>query len=307
MTTLLRAGAAFAFAAALWFLVQALFLFRRRAAMSRTDLVLMERAAERAAARRRKPVQQLRDMLKARGYEGSLTPLALVGGIASLAMTAILSLVGITGLVAYMGGVVVVIGGVVVVVWRFESTKRRRFDAQMLQCLQLLPGLLEKGLNVTDSFTQLTGTLEDPFNDEVGAALTRVMGSNTDLVTELTPVYDRYPSPAFRLLLAALEADAAAQGGQLVSAVRQAAKMLQAEASLSAEARAELASSKAQYYGLLGILGVMALLVLRAGGREATDALLGFPGIVLTAIGVVNFGVGIVRANRLFNRYGGPS
>jgi Flp pilus assembly protein TadB len=168
--------------------------------------------------------------------------------------------------------------------------RRRTFNRQLVQALELLAGQMEAGNGVQRALEMLTPTMADPLRSEFEAALEATVASK-DLVEALRDVGTRYPSRALNLFIAALDIERNT-AGQLGRPVREAANLLRNEFELTAELKAETAQQRmAAWVMVLGIGGISAMLLLGLD-RSAFATPVGLGALGLAS---ANFVFGITR------------
>ena len=178
------------------------------------------------------------------------------------------------------------------------------FERQLMNAMKLLANQLESGAGLRKAIEKVVTVVEDPLQRE-WVSLLQQLSAGTTLVEGMQDLYERYPSPGMRLFVAALEADAASPGGRLAPVLRSISEGLEKEFELRAEANAELAQSRYEFYGIIAGLTGVGFIIYRMGGETTRDAF-NSP-LAWVVLGVLGFWalVGVWRMNRLFAEAGG--
>lgn len=185
-----------------------------------------------------------------------------------------------------------------VVLGRIAAKRRAKFNAQLLQSLDMIAANIAAGTGPQRSIEQVLSTASEPLRSEFRSALDSAVASK-DLPAALRDVATRYPSRAFELFIAALEIDRD-MGGRIEPALRQASSIMRRNFELEQETASELSQSKAEFWGLIGVIGFMAA-TLFASSPEGNGPLDTPIGTIITIIAFCNIGLGIWRAQRLIS------
>lgn len=244
--------------------------------------------------------ERLARELTRNGYRGDLFPFFLALCFLYLAVVVGLRLFG----VADWLGVLVGLPASGLAVWaaaQSMATRRRRlFNRQLLQLLELVAGQIEGGVGAQKALAAVVPNMQEPLKAEMNAVLDAQVASK-DLISSIRELADRYPSRAFDMFISALEIDRA-EGHAIGPALHQAASILNREFELSAEARAEVSQTKSEFFSVLAILGVVCAKMV-FGGDPATQAAFFSPlGLIILIAAAGNVALGVVRALRLLNR-----
>lgn len=246
------------------------------------------------------PRELLRAWLLRKGWYYDLTPLVslwllvyVVGGVA-------LSLIGLPTVLTVILALPVSCGVAFISLSRLSDLRRRAFNRQLLQALRQLTGKIEGGVGPQRALEQVTPSLPEPLRGEMTAALEATVASK-DLVGALQDLEARFPSRALAMVIAAFEMDRD-KGARIEPALRQAGEILEREFELAGETAAELSQTKMEFYGIIGIIGTITLVMLMGGPAIAQQAYHSALGIVILAMFGGWFAVGILRAVRIFNK-----
>jgi tight adherence protein B len=276
--------------AAMWFIA-------RWELASRSEI---ERRRDAIAAANRERVS-LRNKARAAagryGWNGDLTLLGF--GLLFFYVVVIvgLTMVGISGWIA---PIIAVPASVLVIMWAGSSTTQRRraaFDRQLVQALDLLVAQLQAGTSPSLALERIVPNLPDPLRSEFDAALAQNRAS-MDLSEAISNVADRYPSRAMTMLVAAIRIDEK-RGAKMAAALEQAANSVRRDFELRAESDAEVAQERMQFFGIVGIVGGIALFLLARGSQEQREAMFSPTGVFLLSIAASNFVFGIIRVTRM--------
>lgn len=280
--------------------------FQLRSGYRRLSQLEAKRAElEEARARdERLPLRaRLHQRMVASGYDGDAFPFA--AGLAFLYVGVItaLHLFGLSNvtasLVALPGSLLVVAS---VVKWA-ASSRRRKFNEQFIELLDLISGKIDTGVGVQTALNNIVPTMQDPLREEMSGVLDAQLATK-DLVGAMRELSTRYPSRAFELFVASLEIDQA--GGHAIGpALKQCAELLRRDFRLVAEANAEVSQQRGEFFLVLAILGAVAASMLFGhdpGRHEAYTSPIGL--IILTVTGA-NVAVGIWRLMRLLRNLRG--
>ena len=282
-------------AGALYF--ASMWLIARWELASRSD-VERRRDSIAAANRERVPPREKIKRTAARyGWRGDLTLLVFGLLFFYILIIAALTLIGISGWIA---PIVAVPTAVMIILWSASSnTQRRRaaFDRQLVQALDLLVSQLQSGTSAGLALERIVPNLPDPLRSEFDDALARNRAS-MELSEAIAEVADRYPSRAMHMLVAAIRIDEK-RGAKMSAALEQAANSVRRDFELRAESEAEVAQERMQFFGIVGIVGGIAVYLLARGSVEQREALLSPTGLVLFGLAASNFVFGIIRVTRM--------
>lgn len=274
------------------------------ALLDRRNLTYLERTAlevdEVSDRSGRSIAQRIAEAAAGVGWYGDISvPLAAVT-FAYLLCAALLRLIGLgptaAGAVALPFAVLAVRQGMQALVGR----RRKAFNRQLVQGLELLAGQMEAGNGVQRSLEVLVPTMPDPLRGEFEAALEATVASK-DLVEALRDIQSRYPSRALSLFIAALDIERNT-AGQLGRPVREAANLLRGEFELTAELKAETAQQKmAAWVMVLGIGAITVALLLGLDRSSFATPV----GIIALCVAAANFVFGIFRIGSMIRKVEG--
>jgi Flp pilus assembly protein TadB len=92
------------------------------------------------------------------------------------------------------------------------------------------------------------------------------------------------------------------RGGKMADALEQAAENVRRDFELGAEAQAELSQEKGQFYGILGILVLFAVIMIGNADPTAKAAYTSMSGFIALAVATANAVFGVVRVLRVFSK-----
>ena len=286
---------------AVYFTVSYISIRRKRATLTQTERAYLEIAEQEELAEVKSLLVQARERLRKFadefGYRGTLVPVLLALGFVYLGLILVFRLFGLPDVAGLILGLPAALLSVTIISRRAERKRRERFSVQLLQAFSLLAGQLEAGFGVNRALELILPSIQDPLHAELEQVLLTSVGSKP-LVEAMRDLSDRFPSRAMSMFVTALELYRVHQAS-LAPVLRQAANMLQRNHELAAEAIAELAQTKAEFYGVASIVAFIAALTMLTQGAKAFGTPVGV-GVLLVA-GVL-FGTGLWRAQRLFRR-----
>lgn len=190
---------------------------------------------------------------------------------------------------------------------RAARNRRRLFNRQFLDALKLIANQLASGAGPQRAVEQVIPTLPEPLRTELGGAMDRAIG-NVDMVDALEELSERYPSQALEMFVTALKINrASAGGGRLEPTIRRAGDIMLAQFELAQEATTELSQTKAEFWAVLGVIGLIGVVMIGGGGSQAHAAYTSLVGIIVLIVGAIWAALGIVLSVRLFNRARGDS
>lgn len=234
------------------------------------------------------------------GWEGDVTPLLMVSGILYLLMVSVLSIIGISG----APGAFFALPASLLIVGGFSASarnkKKRVFNKQLMQALDLFAAQLKSGLSSVRAMEQVLPSLPQPLRGELAGALEKYRAS-AKLGDALAEVQERYPSRAMQMLVVSVRIDEE-RGGRMADALEQAADNVRKDFELGSEAQAELSQEKAQFYGIVFILGVFVYLTLVRADENTMKAYTTMPGLAIVFTAAANAVFGIFRTLRVFSK-----
>lgn len=206
---------------------------------------------------------------------------------------------GLSPVVALLAAAPASLAGLFAVLVRATGKREAMFERQMMTAMSLLAGQLESGAGLRRGIERVAEVVEDPLRGELDTLLRR-LAAHTTMLDAFGLMAKRYPSPAMRLLISALEVDAASPGGKLAPVLRAIADGLEAQFRLASEGKAELAESRYQFWGILIGLAVIAVLFYNLGGESTKAAFHTMIAWVIMSVAGLNALFGIWRVTRLF-------
>jgi tight adherence protein B len=303
MSLMLRIAAAVVAGASVFFLAQLLRSLVTRRSLSKIEIAYLSREeSRRRTGRQTSLAERLRDRLARMGYDTTLPPVLVSIGLIYLAAAVTMRLLGFASLLALILSVPVTVGVTWIVVMRAANRRRAAFDRQLMSVLNQVSDQLLAGYVPQRAFETVVATVGEPLHSEMSASLAAA-AANRDLVGELRLLSQRYPSRAFDLLIAALEVNEEL-GGSLEPSLRQSAAILSSGFELAEEAKAEVSQAKAEYYGILIVLSIIAFSVYRANTEAITEALSDFVGVLILAASLGWAALGVFVAQRMFAKVG---
>lgn len=183
---------------------------------------------------------------------------------------------------------------------RTTRMRKTRFERQLMTAMALIATQLEAGGGLKRSFERVIEVVEDPLQGEMITLLNQVESGST-MVEATIEMGRQFPSSAMKLFVAALEADAASPGGRLAPVLQSIGSGLEKQFELRAEAEAEIAQSKYQFYGIVGGLTVIGLLMFNMGGAQTRSAFMSPVGLLIMIPILSNAVFGVWRIMRMFN------
>ena len=234
------------------------------------------------------------------GWEGDVTPLLMVSGVLYLVMVSVLSIIGIQGVpraILALPASLLIVGGISA---SAANKKKRLFNKQLMQALDLFAAQLKSGLSSVRAMEQTLPSLPQPLRGEMAIALEKYRAS-AKLGDALAEVQERFPSRAMQMLVVSVRIDEE-RGGRMADALEQAADNVRKDFELGAEAQAELAQEKAQFYGIVLILGIFSYITLIRADENTMKSFTTMPGSAIIFIAVANAVFGIFRTLRVFSK-----
>jgi tight adherence protein B len=303
MSFMIRLAAAVVAGAAVFFLGQVVRSLLVRRNLSKIEIAYLSREeARRKTGNRASFTERLRDRLARMGYDTTLGPVVVAVGVIYLLASLAVRLVGFGGIVPFLLSLPITAGVTWIAVLRAAARRRAAFDRQLMSVLNQVSDQLLAGYVPQRAFETVVATVGEPLHSEMSAALAAA-ATNRDLVGELRLLAVRYPSRAFDLLIAALEVNEEL-GGSLEPSLRQSAGILASGFELAEEAKAEVSQAKAEYYGILVVLSIIAFAVYRANTEAINEALSSFVGVLILGAALAWAGVGVFVAQRMFAKVG---
>ena len=290
-------------AGAVFFLVKAVTSALVRSRTPKVVQIQAMLAEQEKLAARPSLEQRARHWASARGYTGTLGPMALGLSAVYLVASMVLVTLGLPGWASLLAalpvcwGVVSTAGGVL------ARRRKSLFDRQLLDALVMLAGQLESGTGIQRALRQVQLASPAPLRDEFGTALQQAEASR-DLIGPMRRLSRRYPSRAFDLFIAALQIDQEV-GGRIEPSLKEAASMMQRDFSLAEEARAEMGQAKAEFYGILVVIGLIAVTVVGSADPD-TKALYFSPmGVLVLVACALWVGLGVWISMNMMSAAGG--
>lgn len=288
------------FAGLIYFAINWLFASRQVRSMSYIEQRNAQIEEELRLERRGTRSERLKKRLQSIGYMGDPAPLAFGVAFGYLILAAGLSLLGVEAGKAVLISLPLAFVGTLVVIRRARAKRKEKAGEQILQLLRTTVTYLEAGSNPAQAFQRAALLVDNPLKSDVMELLNARIGTEALSVT-LEPLNEKYPSQAMTLLLAALEVNDKV-GARLAPTLRQAERIVEQQAELSAEATAEVSQAKGEFYGIAIIIGAVGVMMIITGGETAKSAYVSPIGIIAITLGLVNFGVGIWRTLRTLKK-----
>ena len=242
--------------------------------------------------------QSIQKRAKANGWEGDLAPVVLTASVLYLTVITVLSLFGLDGVI----GVVLSLPVSLLISLSIRSSivgrRRRAFNRQLMQALDLFAAKLKGGLSPVRAIEQVLPSLPQPLRGEFSTALEQHRAAKS-LGDALNDISERYPSRAMQMLVVTVRIDEE-RGGKMADALEQAAENVRRDFELGAEAQAELSQEKGQFYGILGILVLFAVILIGNADPTAKAAYTSASGFIALSVASGNAVFGVVRVLRVF-------
>lgn len=268
---------------------------------ARTNLERRQRQID-AAHREKVTVTQRASALAVRwGWTGDLS-IPLVALLFVYTTTAaILSVFGLGGWTAV--ALALPVSTLLVAWFTATSAERRRmaFNRQLVQALDLLVAQLKAGSSPQLALERVVPNLPDPLRSEFDQALARKRAT-MNLSEAVASIAKRYPSRAMSMLVAALRIDEEGRGAKMALALEQAAATVRRDFELRSESDAEIAQERMQFFGIVGIVTAIALLLILRGSDTQREALMSPTGFSLLAVAAGNFVFGILRVLKMLEK-----
>lgn len=270
-------------------------MHRRMTTIERANAQIEE---DRARERKLSVKARLSKALRDRGYEGDWTPVLLAVAVLYMLSAVALKLVGVG---TWVGGALALPAAILIATAGLATARRKqqaKFQVQLMQALGLIATQVEAGDGAKRAIEKTVGLVEEPLRGELTHALDSLVGT-TSLVSALKELGDRYPSRAMRLFVAALEIDDK-MGARLAPALRQAQIALEKDFELTAEATAEVASARGEFFGITAIIGFIVITLVGSAEGISKEVYQSPIGIIVLALAGVNYLFGIWRTLRIF-------
>lgn len=261
--------------------------------MSQLEATRVEVEAARARSERQSLAARLMGKVHALGYDGDLFPFAAGMAFCYLAVAAALAMTGIGYTIAYLAALPVSGAGVALLVRYASSRRRKRFNAQLVEMLELVAGQIEGGTGSQRALALVVPNMAEPLRSEMSAVLDTEMVTR-DLIGAMRSLEERYPSRAFSLFISALEIDRA-DGHAIGPALRQAAQLLNDDFQLRAEAVAEVAQQRGEFLVILAVLGGLAAYMMLSGDQTRVEAYTSPIGLGALGLSGANVAFGVYR------------
>lgn len=265
----------------------------------------LERRRERIDAETRKMLREparvrVRRSLSSWGWEGDLAPLFLAASLIYLLLSVVVGAVGVRGPLAFALAFPMSLLIVGLFNQSLVSRRQRAFHRQLMQALDLFAAQLKAGMSAVRAMEQVLPSLPQPLRGELSVALEQHRAARP-LGDALDDIQQRYPSRAMQMLVVAVRIDEE-RGGKMADALEQAAENVRRDFELGAEAQAELAQEKAQFYGILAILALFVFFTIGRAEPDQREAYFNGGGAVFMIIAGANVAFGIFRVLRTFKK-----
>lgn len=192
------------------------------------------------------------------------------------------------------------IASVAVAMVRVAAQRRRLFESQLLTAFNLMATQLEGGNGPQRAIGAITEVLDEPIRSEFVGVQMAAKRANVPIADSFRQMAKKYPVPALKSFVVALDVNAETGSGQLAPMLRSLAKGLDDEFRLRSEAEAEIAQSKYEFYAIVAIFGAMWGSAWFLGGSIFREALTDPIGIAISVVSLLNALVGVWRAQRMF-------
>lgn len=269
-----------------FFLARAVQMHSGRKALSQLEIKRIELEAERERSEKPSLRDRIRSQVFALGYDGDVFPFAAALAFLYLAMSVSLTLANFPNTLAYLAA----LPASVLVIWSAAkwsaSRKRKKFNVQLVELLDLVAGQIEGGAGAQRALTVVIPTMQEPLRGEMNRVLNRQMATK-DLVGSMRELAERYPSRAFELFISALEIDQA-DGHAIGPAIRQAAGLLNSDFQLRSEAVAEVSQQRGEFFIILTVLGVLGGYMLFGGDTARNEAYTSPMGLIALSASILN-------------------
>lgn len=298
--TVLGFAAALLFGGAAFFFIKWAMAWRVEAKKTELEKRRERIDAEARAMSRESAGKQLRTKLASWGWEGDLPPLLLGSTMVYLLVVITLGAIGVPGFAAFAAGLPVSLLTVGLVNQASRNRRQRAFNRQLMQALDLFAAQLKGGLSAVRAMEQVLPSLPQPLRGELAVALEQHRAARP-LGDALADVQKKYPSRAMQMLVVSIRIDEE-RGGKMANALEQAAENVRRDFELGAEAQAELSQEKAQFYGILSILGLFAFLTIGRADEAQRAAYFHGGGLFFLILMSANLGFGIFRVLRTMSK-----
>lgn len=284
---------------AVFFLLRGIQMRAGLRGLSQLEIKRAELEEARAKAEKVPAKERLRVELRRHGYEGDLFPFTAAMGFLYLLLMVLLHLTGLS----YSIGALIALPASAATVWAASAwaaqARRRRFNHQLVDLLELVAGQIEGGNGAQKALSNVVGNMPEPIRGEMIRVLDAQMLSK-DLIAAMRELAERYPSRAMSMFISALEIDRA-EGHAIGPALHQAAELLKRDFSLAAEANAEISQTRGEFFAVVGIIGGIAAQLLFGSDPTAREAYTSLIGLTVVGLATANLGFGVFRFVRLLN------
>jgi len=291
--------------ATMFFLIRGGQLWAWHRSLSRIDLRRAALAEEQAAQDKVGLRVRLRASVRRNGYEGDLFPFAAAMSFLYLLGVVVAVMAGASYLIAGVAGFPIAAGVAVMAARVMAQQRRRKFNKQLVDLLELLTGQIESGNGAQKALQTVVPSMQEPLQSEMSKVLDAQLATK-DLVVSMRELGKKYPSRAMSMFIAALEIDQA-EGHAIAPALRQAATMLKSDFALAAEATAEISQTRGEFFIVFGIMVAIGLGMIFTGDPSTQSAYTSPMGIAVISLGLANVGLGVWRFLRILNNIRGDS
>lgn len=282
-----------AYFAANWF-----FAARQVAKMTELELRQARINDETRQRSKRSLAERFRLRVRVLGWRGDLAPVLVLLTFMYLLCAVALSVIGFDGLIGVALALPVAAVAAYVAATTITARRKRQFNVQLIQALDLLASQLRAGAGPNRAIEMVLPSLPDPLRSELSGALDQSRAARP-LADAIGDIGERYPSRAMSMFVAALKIDQE-QGGKITDALEQAAASVRKDFELNAEALAEISQDKAQFFGIVGIVVMIGIYTFSQGDEQTREALTSTMGLTALGLGFANFAFGVFRTLRLF-------
>jgi Flp pilus assembly protein TadB len=286
-------------AAATWFAVLGVLAYQQQ--RHRTDV---EKRRDLIAAQQRKaarlPIRErLPALLHRFGWDGDWFLPALGASFGYLLCASALTFLGVNSLVGIALSIPLSFAVVQIAVRTVHAKKKTKFQQQLVQALDLFAAQLQAGSGPARAIMRVAPSLPDPLREELIGVIEQTRTGRT-LSDAMSDVRTRYPSRAMNSFVATLKLDEMV-GGRMAPALEAAAASVRRDFELTAEANAEVAQEKMQFYFILAALGFIGFTMMQSFDDNTRSTLTSGTGMLMLGVGLLNAAIGVWRALKLFN------
>jgi len=239
------------------------------------------------------------------GWDGGLLIPLLALGFGYLAVAASLTLFGFNSILAAGIALPVSVGVLLGTTRALRARRKREFNRQLVNALELFATQLKAGSGPKRALSLIVTSLPEPLKSEM-AWVSSQSDTQRSLGDSMADLASRYPSKAMRHLVAAIRIDEE-KGASIAPALESAAASVRTEMELSQEAESELAETRYEFYGILGIMAFIVWVMVGNAEDSTREAFFSPIGVMLLSAATANFALGIWRVLRILNNARGDA